>query len=1534
MGLVYIYKGIGNEFETIKGNGTLKSLLPSVDWEHSVTLVSGRKVDEYYDVKDGEIVFVRPIPGATAVIIITAVVAVAAGVAAGIALYKSKQAQEEAENALKSNKLDSVETLPFCRGASNQSAQGRALPYIVGEPYFTPYRSQPKIYRVTGSRGEEEVCCMSFEAGHRDLVFKEVYIGDHLVWSEKSATVPQEGRFPLSPGSIFYNEGSYLEFRQGTDFDTEILNRSVSTEYHKEPLEHAFGTKKEDLKPVVVELPENSMSVDVCVLFDGLRKKEGDSYLERTVTIRLWWSNLDDPDPDNEDDWTEFGQEEMFDQEGFRSGTFRYNSKKQMRFVARKEFSYEECYGRRITIKALRTTPKAESGSQENCYLYYTTSELYDPNKSTDGNLVGMLAVEPSIMEKATRMALVVKADERTEGLLDNVSFVASGVAPIWEDDSQGGHWSMGKVPTRNPASWLLEVLISDAHSHSKFYEEELDLASFGVWYRYCEERGYHVDGALTTDQTKKDLCDQILVAGDASLVRNTDGLFSVAIDKKETIPVALLNMQDVRSPSVAKNFCRRSDGRKVTFLNRESWKQETVYVMRDGTNQRHPEDIITEDAPQLITEYEHAVRYSRRKLAEEYLQPKTLTVEVGREGAYYPLYSVVMVQLPQIKAGTESSVIRELEVIDGRLTRIMLSESVPLVEGHRNGVVIFATGMDGTHILELEIIENVRSDILTFRYPLVVNDVVLPRFGDVVSVGVLEDDGSFKTVTRPYKIVKFSSTEHGYSLELKDYNEAIYEDGAIPEYKSIVSAHSNSVHGIDLSPKTSDLMDLSAELSGEINELSSGKGLKVPSAPCNVRALAVRDGIELSCEPGGKGFSDIPSHVEWAIKRIDGDWETFDTASNIGTWFFDRNLDGYPEASQLVDYAVRCRITNAGGKTGPWAESVHVSTDSYGTWELSCPKIETGVSDRTVTLMMSQPSRSDGRVLYGEIKYMIEVRRPVTDAPDCWWIPASAEDPYTDEDNYKDPAATTPMIRGAFYAQTMPLIGQQTNNLVDTVYQFRVCAINDAGQSDFTETTVTALCTNIRDIVHARQTDKEIYVPDLSAISANLGKITEGSMSGNSMNYWALSTDFGATPSETNSDYQGAFRVGGKDNYLIVIPVLDNHNRPIDYRLEYHGEGFVVTAEKSQFSNEVIVYSDSSPLDRARITARGVYFEHRTSSDSETWSDIVHQTVAGVESPSLQSRDSLVITNADMGQRRRNGSDIGLPIPEGGIVWHFDTDKLGHRGETDGIITDLDSSVPSRLVGIDDKGISGLDFTPAVQAVAPFATLAKSLYGQYSFRTEFEASNEWTVDFWLKYIWNESQTVFRIGNDSQSVVTRIVNAEPYYNEPLESEPQYNLEVSRTFPPVYNEIDLGGGYLEYTSSAGRRTVLLEDEDIKFVPGAWVHVCVICSGGKVHVIFDKKEIVFDQVAIWNTDIEVLMNPSLGSFFLDELLVSGHSALPPDRVIQNSIDRYPYGALDCEKKHFVLDIDSSEVWTNLFDTDIFRQKVLAVINEYHG
>lgn len=167
----------------------------------------------------------------------------------------------------------------------------------------------------------------------------------------------------------------------------------------------------------------------------------------------------------------------------------------------------------------------------------------------------------------------------------------------------------------------------------------------------------------------------------------------------------------------------------------------------------------------------------------------------------------------------------------------------------------------------------------------------------------------------------------------------------------------------------------------------------------------------------------------------------------------------------------------------------------------------------------------------------------------------------------------------------------------VDTEYRFKVQAFNSVADniaSALSEpVAVTARATAAYDVVNgaitanalapdAVTTDKiaagsitaeKIFVRALAAISANLGKITDGSLVGNANNYWYLS----APTEQGDTHHAGDFRVGGASGGdYIKCSTQDGTT----YNIEIHASMFELTAVGTLIHGEFYVCDAGQALD------------------------------------------------------------------------------------------------------------------------------------------------------------------------------------------------------------------------------------------------------------------------------------------------------------------------------------------------------------------
>lgn len=797
MALIHLYNGIDQDVTTYEASGVLKDALPAIDWEHTLILRSGKAIPCDYELQDDDIIFIRLLPAAmSSVLIATTVLLAVAGIATGIyvgaKMYEQRKQLEEMQKAQRGAKAARVATekLPFVKGAQNMAATGQYFPYTIGESLFTPYLLCPPHYTIAGARGEDQYLNLVLECGFNDILIRKLQMKNTAIKTWNTET-PQNGVYKFDTG-IYYDDRNLIEIRQTGDFTIDAFNKKIIgvTVNKQIPHEHAGDDAEENARiekewraGVVQELASNPMAVEVLVLFDGLRKFEDDAWKSQSVTLQVEWTN--NPE-DTEPTWNAF--DSGFIQNGTTSNTFEYNTRKQMRYCATQTFTASQSYGKKISIRVTRVTPKAEKNSQENVILLAVQTTCYDAKKSNKDTLVAAQLLEADKRDKCTRIGIRVVANENTTDMLDSFSVIQSGLARIWDKNAKS--WSNAKAPTRNLASWVLEILTSPHHKPSRYADDELDLASFGAWYEYCEQQGFYADGVITKGEKKKNTIDTLCQNGNAALIYNEfTGKIEAAIDNGRPYSVALLNSENIISIQTSKDFKRKTDGKKVTYINRDAgYDADSVVFMRSGKEYNPETDTISTTALKYITDYKMAYKYVWRQMAEEAASPRTVVVKVGAEGAYYPLFSRVEVQHRALPVGLSHSTVKEVTWWGGLLKTITLDGYVDFPQGKRCGVLIHCIDNKGHGICAVEVAGVGKTDTLKVVSKVRQSADSIPHSGDVLSFGTLDTDGGFQAVTRTMKIVNIEPADHGYSLTLKDYNPALYEYGKLPEYKSNIT--------------------------------------------------------------------------------------------------------------------------------------------------------------------------------------------------------------------------------------------------------------------------------------------------------------------------------------------------------------------------------------------------------------------------------------------------------------------------------------------------------------------------------------------------------------------------------------------------------------------------------------------------------------------------------------------------------------------------------------------------------------------------
>lgn len=799
MATINLYKGLGEEYKTIKANGKIGDILkdfdPNINLDHCIFLNGGRSVSRDYIAHEGEIIFVREAPnGVTTVCLVIS--AVVAAVALGVGIYGAVQSQKAKEQLAdaekKSRDLSSkTETLPFLKGAKNSSAIGNNIPFIMGSIHHTPYLLTSGFYSIGGTNGQTQYWNAILVVGYKDAIINNLSVGSQLLVGynvyedvpkldgsfERVFYMSRNNTHPYQFHSGPYTaDGNKIELRDTGEIElNDAYNTKISTADYGDEIPHKYSDTTDWKDGLQKQLESNTYRADVCIVFNGLRKYS-DGWKSKNVKFSIYWAN----------DISSGTPTWHLATSGIETGEI--NSDKTVRFETSIIFSAAECYGKDISLKIVRETPCEESNGQETAYLCYINCWQYDYVKSSSTNIVPCSPIEQPWRDRTLRIGISLVANDSTKDTLDEINCMAYGRARIWD----GTEWTSEKYPTRNPASWVLEVMTSDCHTHSKYLDSEIDLEALGALFEYCDKQKFYCDGIVTSDIKKSDLLNGILLECNATMYLDNEGKWTFAIEQAQNLPVALLNEQSIKKITVTKSFERKAFAQKISFVDRTTWATNTAYIDEEnnvGSIAIYDKNkLITETAVSYITDGNHAYKYARRLMARQRLQPREITVQVGHEGDYYPMYSKVLLQMKQLAIGLSNGVIHAVKIENNLITQIETSDFCEFESGKRFGIIIQAQNdSDRQHIyLEVESTSG-KTKLLTVTNPVTVG--IIPEYGNIYSFGYLNDDGSFKSITNEMMIYSTKQNKDGWELTLKDYNEALFEYGAIPEYKTNLTA-------------------------------------------------------------------------------------------------------------------------------------------------------------------------------------------------------------------------------------------------------------------------------------------------------------------------------------------------------------------------------------------------------------------------------------------------------------------------------------------------------------------------------------------------------------------------------------------------------------------------------------------------------------------------------------------------------------------------------------------------------------------------
>ena len=794
------------------------------------------------------------------------------------------------------------------------------------------------------------------QAGFADQAIEEIRADDEVL-IKFNPPVTSADTFLSS--TLF--QDSRLEIREnGEAFRNENFNFKMDVQETGTELKLSDDESYSDLEYTV---PVNTKSVYIPLEFPSGLYTTNDNGSRSARTIRTLVQYSTDGGTTYKDLQTQFG----------RNGAIEDNNRSDLYFVLEHTFADAEILyavknGQPIKIKISCLTPKTENGNTcDNMQVVKIRSRLIDEKKARKNGAVEYAPLlDKKIDDLSVKIGLCLKATATNKDKAGKIQIVTCGMARTWDKTSRV--WSSEKKATRNPASWLLEVLTSKTHPASKLSDDEIDLESFGDLYEYCEKNALNIDLVISTGDTKENILKKILETANAGLYRSIYGKLAAAVDDKKTNAVAILNQQNLISFSAEKSLARNVDGYRVTFTENQFWKEDTQVFMRDGSDYADaPADVQIEElkidsftADSSSGNFSQVYKTIRRKINADILRAHTYSLEIGKEGYFFPLFSKIKIQHPALYTGLGSSVIKRTIVSGQKITALELYSPVQYSKDARYGAVIQCVNKNYSRILNVEYTaENEESTVINLVSPISVSAETVPSADNILSFGTLSSDGSFKTITNEMTITEIKPTSNGYRLTGVDYSDALFEYGAIPRYECNLSKPRGSLGSQPIT--NDDLLKKTEEIKTELESLVSVDVINSAQPPADVfscRGIAEKDGINLSAVAGG---STIFDNVKNFVFQISGDagktWRDVD-----GEYYsFDRSKDGYPEKSAFINYQIRAKAKNSYNVLSKnWKEGSVSASSNYKTWILSAPKVSAKAYEGRIEISLNDETNAN----------------------------------------------------------------------------------------------------------------------------------------------------------------------------------------------------------------------------------------------------------------------------------------------------------------------------------------------------------------------------------------------------------------------------------------------------------------------------------------------------------------------------------------------------------------------------------------------
>lgn len=773
------------------------------DRDNAVIIVNGNRVDENFVLKEEDICLIEQLPAGGGGQVVAGVLTgglynVADAITYGIS---GSHIHELIMSGLKdlltpdmdldsaTSDVDTLQKIPQLKGAKNQSGLDKPVPLILGKHLLTPYYcGSPYTFidPTDGSDGENQYFCGLYMIGFNTVKLTDLKLGELLLASNAAGVF--NGSIAIDANSIYSDYSAQLEVQQSAEvslYTQKVVEEQLSIELsYPEAGFQRIPVRFSARCPMKIELE--------VTLGNGLIGYSAAGAVEnRNIQLRAQWRPLNGTD----DQWADFPM--FLNANSYASGvsTITRKKKKQMRFVAVKEFTFSEISAINtdyVELRLFRDNVQSSDGrSADDVYWSAIRTWCFDKKATFAASaFVPQVPVVEDLRVKTCRLGFRIKAGDDVSGTIDSLNMIVLSVARTWT----GAAWTTMEAAkfsgtvSQNPASVALLALQQPHLGHNPYVDSELDMDELAELYEFCELKGFAVNGILTSQMLESGLLDKLLTTC-RSQIYIKDGRYAPLIDRERLYPVTVLNQQNTMSATNSKEFDELPDGLRIKFVNEDDgYQTNEIYVMYDGKSSSDPESVFQDVELPFATNYQHVWKLGRYVLACMKLRPETWIRKVSLEGYSIPFGSLVAVQDDTIMVGLNGGgIIKSVVQAAGYITRILCDAYFDMEEGGEYGVkIIQANGLDNPLVRTEKVVTVAGySNEFTFVDPIAVSSRIKPEAGNTVAFGEYS-----KITIDAIVLGKTPADNNTFELTLVPYVADIYaaDSGTIPKFDSKIT--------------------------------------------------------------------------------------------------------------------------------------------------------------------------------------------------------------------------------------------------------------------------------------------------------------------------------------------------------------------------------------------------------------------------------------------------------------------------------------------------------------------------------------------------------------------------------------------------------------------------------------------------------------------------------------------------------------------------------------------------------------------------